>query len=79
MLLVSAKRTSNISTVRVTPHEKDKLRKALKQLGFSSIAHFFRHAMNTLLEQITLGDELIWPLRFEKRNSRTKGRDKIVK
>jgi len=68
----AAKRTANISTVRATQAEKEKLRKVTKELGFSSLAHFFRHVMQTLLKQIALGQSLTWPLRFEEKDKSRK-------
>jgi hypothetical protein len=59
------KKSMNISTVRATPEEKAKLQELAKKLGFSSMAHFFTRAMETLFEQTDAGDELTWPLRFE--------------
>jgi hypothetical protein len=59
------KKSMNISTVRATPEEKAKLQQLAKKLGFSSMAHFFTRATETLFEQTDAGDELTWPLRFE--------------
>jgi len=64
------KKTVNISTVRATPETRAKLEKAVKELGFRSIAHFFTRMVETLLEQVAKGEELRWPLRFEKRRSK---------
>jgi hypothetical protein len=62
-----AKKTANISTVRATPEEREEFKKLVQRLGFSSMAHFFRQAMETLIKQTALGEDLVWPLRFEKR------------
>lgn len=55
----------NISTVRADPETKERFEKIVRQLGFSSMAHFFTRAMETLLEQKAAGQKLKWPLRFE--------------
>jgi len=70
------KKTANISTVRATPQEKENLRKLVKELGFNTVAHFFRHAMETLFKQISLGQELVWPLRFEQKKREKPRRNK---
>jgi len=64
------KKTVNISTVRATPETRARLEKAVKELGFRSIAHFFTRMVDTLLEQVAKGEELRWPLRLEKRRSK---------
>jgi len=64
------KKTVNISTVRATLETRKKLEEAVKALGFRSIAHFFTRAMETFLEQVTAGEELRWPLRFERRSGK---------
>jgi len=71
---VPAKRTANISTVRTTPAEKAKLRELTKRLGFSTLAHFFRRAMETLFEQTDSGEQIQWPLRFETKKEEARGK-----
>jgi hypothetical protein len=61
------KKTVNISTVRATPQDKQKLDRMVKGLGFRTIAHFFTRTMETLFEQIEAGQNLRWPLRFEEK------------
>jgi hypothetical protein len=56
----------NISTVRATLEEKQKLDRIVKVLGFRTMAHFFTRCMETLFEQIDAGQSLRWPLRFEE-------------
>lgn len=57
----------NISTVRADPQTKERFERIVKELGFSSMAHFFTRTMETLLEQIAAGQELKWLLRFEQK------------
>lgn len=57
----------NISTVRALPETKAKLEKIAHDQGFSSMAHFFTRAMETLIEQVEAGQKLVWPLRFEEK------------
>lgn len=68
--MAQIKKTVNISTVRATPETRVKLEKAVRELGFRSIAHFFTRMVETLLEQVAKGEELRWPLRLEKRRSK---------
>ena len=71
-----SKKTANISTVRATPQEKENLKKLVKELCFNTVAHFFRHTMETLIKQIALGEELVWPLRFEQKKREKPRRNK---
>ena len=68
--MAQIKKTVNISTVRATPETRVKLEKAVRELGFRSIAHFFTRMVEALLEQVAKGEELRWPLRLEKRRSK---------
>jgi hypothetical protein len=65
-----------MSTVRVTPEEKQRFTELVKRLGFNNLSHFFRHIVTTLIEQVSSGHDLVWPLRFEQRtkNSANKKR-----
>ena len=62
--------------MRVDPEEKAELKRVIKKLGFARITDFFRHAMETLHKQISLGEDLEWPLRFEKKPDRKTRSDK---
>ena len=55
--------------MRLTPEEKAGLERMVKKLGFKDKSHFFRRALETLLMQDALGEELVWPLRFEKKKA----------
>jgi len=56
--------------MRLTPEERAGLERMVKKLGFKDKAHFFRHALETLLLQDSLGEELTWPLRFERKRGK---------
>jgi len=55
---------------RLESDQKEELKRVTKKLGFPRPTDFVRHAIETLLEQIRLGHDLVWPLRFEKKENR---------
>ena len=68
----------NISTVRADPETKERFERIVRELGFSSMAHFFTRSMETLIEQKEAGQNLKWPLRFEQgRSENEKGPPKL--
>jgi len=52
---------------RLESEQKKELARVTKKLGFPRPTDFVRHAIEMLLEQASLGHELAWPLRFERK------------
>jgi hypothetical protein len=59
---------------RLESEQKAELKRVTKKLGFPRPTDFVRHAIETLLEQIRAGHDLVWPLRFERKKSENKRR-----